>query len=618
MVCVSEPLFCGHVLTVTVFLGEDSSVKLGDFGLSKLMQSHDFASTYVGTPFYMSPEICAAERYTQSSDIWSLGCIMHELCTRQPPFNAKTHFQLVQKIKEGRVDPLPSMYSPELQNAIKSCLKTNPLARPDAATLLHLPRVRLMRKEREVVEFGRSLKLKEEQALQTVSEMKLRISSLEAQCTNIRSEVESTVRREWEVKARLEIDRQVQMEYEKLQKKFQSEVESKVAAEVEKRLQALQEEPSNEIVHRSESPTDIPFSSVSTNNNTESDFLSSTDMSSLSLESPLSQKSNSRPPRKSGRTPFSRARTEYDSPIDVQMAEPSPMSIASLALSPRRIPADATKRTNAMNIFAAAEQKAKWQGQTLEDLASEGDDDFGEEEDELPDLPSPIPSSKGTAIGDPFKMPARPVRPGMLRQKTAPMQPRLQSQPALFTVHTNQAANVPISKGPKSPTSQEPTRVPGMPISPNRRLSKAPSTFLDGGSPIRRAPRPPLNSLKAKGGAGGEGMLMKAVVSRNVFGNNNLTGGRTLVELSQAKVGVNSYPLSNVGRGDENVMPIAGTSEGGVRTTTGLVSMERERAMLGLDVPMWDPETDEMPSPFIVRGRKVGLDIGILGADLRR
>ncbi|KAI9877853.1 MAG: G2-specific serine/threonine protein kinase, partial [Watsoniomyces obsoletus] len=44
-----------------IFLGEDQSVKLGDFGLSKQMQSHDFASTYVGTPFYMSPEICASE-----------------------------------------------------------------------------------------------------------------------------------------------------------------------------------------------------------------------------------------------------------------------------------------------------------------------------------------------------------------------------------------------------------------------------------------------------------------------------------------------------------------------------------------------------------------------------
>ncbi len=62
-----------------IFLDEDNTVKLGDFGLSKLMQSNDFAHTYVGTPYYMSPEIAGGESYTLYSDIWSLGCIMYEL-----------------------------------------------------------------------------------------------------------------------------------------------------------------------------------------------------------------------------------------------------------------------------------------------------------------------------------------------------------------------------------------------------------------------------------------------------------------------------------------------------------------------------------------------------------
>src|SRR5438045_8055818 len=99
-----------------------------------MIQSHDFASTYVGTPFYMSPEICAAERYTLKSDIWSLGCIIYELCAKEPPFNANTHFQLIQKIKEGRIAPIPSVYSPELFNVIKDCLKFNTLRRHDTST----------------------------------------------------------------------------------------------------------------------------------------------------------------------------------------------------------------------------------------------------------------------------------------------------------------------------------------------------------------------------------------------------------------------------------------------------------------------------------------------------
>ena len=215
-----------------MFLGADNSVKLGDFGLSKLMQSHDFASTYVGTPFYMSPEICAAERYTLHSDIWSLGCIMYELCAREPPFNAKTHFNLVQKIKDGRVNPLPSIYSPELQNVIKSCLKTNPLLRPDTAQLLNLPIIRLMRKENEVVELGRVLKSSEELAKTKIQEAEAKASSLEAE----KAQIESVVRREWEVKARLEIDRQVQIETERLHKDFEFQIQSRVEKELQFRV----------------------------------------------------------------------------------------------------------------------------------------------------------------------------------------------------------------------------------------------------------------------------------------------------------------------------------------------------------------------------------------------
>ena len=175
------------------------------------MQSHDFASTYVGTPFYMSPEICAAERYTLHSDIWSLGCVIYELCARTQPFNAKTHFHLIQKIKEGRIEPLPSIYSQELQNVIKSCLNVNPLKRPDTVGLLNLPIVRLMRKEREVVELGRVLKTKEEQTMLRAQEAEVKASNLNSEKEKMRTAIESMIRREWEVKARLEIDRQVEL-----------------------------------------------------------------------------------------------------------------------------------------------------------------------------------------------------------------------------------------------------------------------------------------------------------------------------------------------------------------------------------------------------------------------
>lgn len=539
------------LIELIVFLGEDNSVKLGDFGLSKLMQSHDFASTYVGTPFYMSPEICGAERYTLHSDIWSLGCIMYELCVRAPPFNAKTHFHLVQKIKDGRVDPLPNLYSQELQNAIRSCLKTNPQHRPDTATLLNLPMIRLMRKEREVVELGKILKTKEEHATTKFLEAEAKASSLNTEKENMRAGIESTVRREWEVKARLEIDRQVQIEVDRRvkmevavqQKQFEMDFQSRVDKAVQQRLESSK--PAKD--HTPRSPTDIQFSSVSTS--AETDFPSSTDLSSLSIDSPPVEKIQRFPSKKATRTPFSRARTQFDSPIDIQMTEPSPMTIAGLSLSPRRT-ANATAAVssipNSQNIFAAAAAahnaksnppKSKLNSQPLSSSPQSSFDPTLEEDDDcLPDLPSPtrLPSSRA----DPFKLPN--ARPGLFRQKTAPSR-RLSAQPsALF---------------PSGPAKHP--RIP------------SPTNTTAGGSPVRKAPPRPS--------AAGDSDMLKAVMQRNLLCNG---GGRTLVELAQARA-----PLAQIQQ------PF------GENITEPVSSMEFE-------VPIWDPEKDEMPSPFLIRGGK--------------
>ncbi len=53
-----------------------------DFGISKVLEKTDqFATTVTGTPYYMAPEICTNQPYTFKSDIWSLGCVLYELCT---------------------------------------------------------------------------------------------------------------------------------------------------------------------------------------------------------------------------------------------------------------------------------------------------------------------------------------------------------------------------------------------------------------------------------------------------------------------------------------------------------------------------------------------------------
>ncbi|KAB8075655.1 kinase-like domain-containing protein [Aspergillus leporis] len=526
-----------------IFLGHDNTVKLGDFGLSKLMSAHDFASTYVGTPFYMSPEICAAEKYTLRSDIWAVGCIMYELCQREPPFNARTHIQLVQRIREGKYAPLPEFYSPELKNVIASCLRVNPDHRPDTTALINLPIIRLMRKEKEVVDIGKTLRKREEAALQKAKEVEQTFAKLEKERQQIKSELENSLRREWEVKARLEIDRQVQNELDRLRKRFESEVQERVAVELEKQKKNnhVREDPGlRSSRHGSRS---------SASNGDDSDFPSSTDISQLSMESPVNK-----PVRRETRTPFNRSKTVVESPVDVQMAEPSPISIASLSLSPRRTSATSSGK----NIFAEAErQRAKWEP-TLA---------YSDDEDDTPDLPSP---TRPKVKPDPFKAPSRPL----LRQNTAALMQKLSAQPPLFPTNSSRLPQASGSGHSETRQGEPKAR------SPHRRLSKVPSSAnlaADAGSPTRKT----ASKQPTKANGGGEEMF-KAVMQRNM-------GGRTLVELAQARAG---------GRPVEDLKRRASDS----RTTTcssGLRSSERDPPAV------WDPEKDEMPSPFLARGRKI-------------
>merc|ERR1719181_639404 len=122
------------------FLSKSGNLKMGDFGIAKVLEcTAACAQTQIGTPYYLSPEICSGKPYSWGSDIWSMGCILHEMCARKVPFDAQDLKSLIRKITSGSPPDVPSEYSVGLRNLCRELLSKNPDDRPQAQDVLKRP-----------------------------------------------------------------------------------------------------------------------------------------------------------------------------------------------------------------------------------------------------------------------------------------------------------------------------------------------------------------------------------------------------------------------------------------------------------------------------------------------
>ena len=125
--------------TLNIFLKKDMEIKIGDLGVAKELNQASFANTIIGTPYYLSPEMCEDKPYNEKSDIWALGVILYELCTFRHPFTAGNHAALILKIMNANPEPILACYSSNLQKLVNYILEKEIAKRPNCWDLFNLP-----------------------------------------------------------------------------------------------------------------------------------------------------------------------------------------------------------------------------------------------------------------------------------------------------------------------------------------------------------------------------------------------------------------------------------------------------------------------------------------------